>query len=96
MRIEPMEAIAREMVGDGQIPNVFFVSEFSNVDGPGLVMVTRDFNAAYTFWQSLPRTCETSLEDRLVGVLCSTEPIEDGSKILRTIDDSRMLKDLWS
>ena len=94
MRITEMEALARDMVGDGKMPNVYFVSEFSKgKDGPGLVMISRDLNAAYTFWQSLPRTFETTLEDRLTGVLASTEPIEDGSKILRTWDDTaRMIK----
>lgn len=83
MKIEALENLARDMVGDGKTPNVFFVSK----QPQGLVLVTRDEEAAYNYWQSLPRNVETSLEDRSFGVIASTEPREEGSTQLVTHDD---------
>ncbi len=68
MEIE-LEKLAREMVGDGKDPNWFFVS-----DSKGIALVTRDFNAAYAFWLSLPRNADSSLEDRKTGTLCQIFP----------------------
>lgn len=92
-RIEEMEAIAREMIGDGKKPNVYFVSQFSEGEkGPGLVLISRNFDVAYEFWLSLPRNIETIFEDRLTGVLAETTPVDEGSKVLCTIDDTTMLE----
>ena len=83
-KIESLEAMAREMVGDGQSPNLFFVS----IEGV-IVTVTRDFGLAHRQWQSLSRSQETALEDRKFGVICSTEPQDGNSKKLATWDDSQ-------
>jgi predicted glutamine amidotransferase len=83
MRIKELNKLATEMVGDGQSPNLFFVSINGNI-----LMVTTDFPAAHALWSRLPRDVETMLEDRQNGVLASTEPVDDGSKVLRTYDDS--------
>lgn len=84
MKIESLEAIARDMVGDGKRPNVFFVS----LEPLGIVMITRDFQAAYQYWKGLSRSAETSLEDRQTGVICSNEPLCELDKRLHVIDDS--------
>lgn len=88
MRIKQLETLASNVIGDGKSPNLYFVSEFSK----GVVMVSRDFDAAYSYWKSLPRTIETSLEDRKIGVICSTCPVADGAAKLVTYDDSQMVK----
>ena len=82
MKIKALDALATELVGDGKSPNLYFVSLAGTV-----IMVSRDGNAAHRFWKSLGRNVETALEDRCVGLLASTEPIEEGSKQLRTYDD---------
>lgn len=83
-KIEACEALARNMVGDGKSPNLFFVS----IGGTN-VMITRDFNAAYHAWRAIPRHIESALEDRKWGTVCSNEPEEDGSSKLVVTDDSR-------
>ena len=87
MKIPELNKLATEMVGDGQSPNLFFVSCKGNI-----LLVTTEFDTAYDYWRFMPRDVETMLEDRLNGVLASTESIEDGSTILRTYDDTRMLQ----
>lgn len=86
-RMEQLEALARDMVGDGGKPDVFFVS----VEG-GIVMVTLDFEAAYHAWReySAPKNRETALENRSMGTIASVDPIEEGSPRLMLIDDSEM------
>lgn len=83
-KIKELEAIAREMVGDGQSPNLFFVSRKGIIE-----MVTGDFQAAYKFWKNLPRDVETMLEDRKWGVIADTSPEEENSIKLVTWDDSK-------
>ena len=83
-RIELLEKLASELVGDGKSPNLYFVTVEGNC-----VLVSIDFDVAYDYWKYLPRDVETALEDRFAGIICSTEPIEDGSKQLITYDDSR-------
>ena len=87
MKIKKLEDLAREMVGDGKSPHLYFVS----IEHKGVVLVSRDFEPAYEYWKSLPRNIETMLEDRHVGVICSTEPQAEGSTRLVTYDDSRMV-----
>jgi len=89
MKIEALEALARDMVGDGKFPDVFFVS----CEPHGLLMITPDFFAAYQFWRQLPRNVETALENRTFGCICTTEPQEDGSTILVTYDDSESFRE---
>ena len=88
-RIEPLEAVARKMVGDDGSPNVFFVS----LDG-NIIMIALDFHAAYMKWKEISnqRTTETALEDRQTGVLASIEPESDepGAKLIRYDDTGDM------
>lgn len=73
-RLEVLEALAREMVGDGRHPNLFFVSSEGNI-----ILISRDFDAAYRKWLEHARQDdhETALEDRLNGVIASVEPESD-------------------
>lgn len=85
-RYEPFEAMAREMVGDGKQPNLFFVAVAGNI-----VSISLDFRTAYAEWRarSLGLKIETSLEDRRFGVIASVEPEEDNDSKLVRRDDSR-------
>lgn len=89
MKVTELNKLATTMVGDSGKPNVFFVSLMSNV-----VMVTTDFQAAYSHWKKLARCQrekESTLEDRRYGVICSVEPDENPMvKRLRVYDDSMM------
>ena len=95
LRINELEKLASKMVGDCQTPNVFFVSKFDN-ETHGIILITTDFEVAYKVWKSLPKTCETSLEDRKFGCICTTEPVSEGSKQLITDDNSDMFKKIWA
>jgi hypothetical protein len=86
MRIAKLDELARELVGDGKRQNLYFVSLAGNI-----VTVTTDFETAYGHWRALPFDRESMIEDRRHGVICSREPIEEGSTRLITIDDSRWL-----
>lgn len=84
MKIELLEAIARQLVGDGQRPNVYITTH------KGLVVtVSRDRDTAYKHWHKLLESTsdECALEDRLHGVLASREPDEDHSRKMVTYDD---------
>lgn len=83
MKSKILNRLASETVGDGKNPNLFFVSMGADVQ-----MIAGNFNQAYKFWKTFPRNKESMLEDRKYGVICSTEPVEDGSKKLVTYDDS--------
>ena len=83
-----LEGLARNLVGDNEKPNLYFVS-----DKGGVLLVTTDFIMAHGTWKQLPRDQESALEDRLVGVLASTEPESDSPKArLVTYDDSDELR----
>lgn len=84
MKIPFLEEIATRAIGDGQSPNLFFVS----MDREGVMMISRDFYHAYSYWKGLPKNIETALEDRLWGVICSTEPKSETDPTLVTYDDS--------
>lgn len=88
-RIGALEKLASAVIGDGKAPNLFFVSLEGNV-----ILISRDFEIAYQVWKNISdqRVRETSLEDRQTGVLASVEPEEEGSKTLRRIDDTRMIR----
>lgn len=73
IRVEELEKLAAEMIGDGQKPNLFFVSKFDN-DTHGCIAVTPDFDIAYEIWKKLPTNCETALEDRMYGTICDNAP----------------------
>ena len=91
MRIKSLEELARDMVGDGGSPNVFFVCTFEGKrKSRGVIMITRDFQYAYECWSKLSRrNHESTLEDRKWGVICSVEPEVEGGKKLIIIDDNQ-------
>jgi hypothetical protein len=87
-KIRQLEELASEVIGDNGSPNLYFVTEA----GRGVILVSREFDVAYDHWRHMPRSIETSLEDRKIGTICSTTPYEDGSTTLVTYDDSHMVK----
>lgn len=83
-KIEPLEALARTMVGDGGTPNVFFVT----VQGV-VITITRNFHVAYEQWQAyacLNDVC--ALEDRRNGTLASVDDDEENPGKRIRIDDT--------
>ena len=89
MKLEALETLARERVGDGQSPDLFFVTDQGTV-----VTVTRDYQIASTAWTRLAMAgrwqTECALENRTFGVLASVEPAEDDSDRM-VVCDSRGL-----
>ena len=87
MKLEALETLARETVGDGQTPDLFFVTDQGTV-----VTVTRDFDVASTAWVRLAQAgrwqTECALENRTFGVIASVEPEEDESDRM-VVCDSR-------
>lgn len=85
-RLQFLEKLARELVGDGKQPNLFFVSSEGNI-----ILISRDFDVAYIKWKqhAARKDHECALEDRQTGVIASVEPESDapGAKLIR-IDDS--------
>lgn len=73
-RLEVLEKLARELVGDGKSPNLFFVSCEGNI-----ILISRDFDVAYEKWlqHADQRDHESALEDRQTGVIASVEPESD-------------------
>lgn len=61
-----LDKLASDLVGDGEEPNLFFVS----LDGK-VKMVTSEFTQAYKYWKDISYFCdqETTLEDRGMGVI---------------------------
>lgn len=88
MKVKAMERYATERVGDGKTPNLYFVSQ----EGMGVVLISRFFDAAYTFWKTLPKLKTTSLEDRKFGVICSTERRSKGLYAYETVDNSALFR----
>lgn len=88
LKVNHLEILAQNMVGDGKSPNLFFVSL-----GGTILTITRSWDTAYSHWKSLVSqypTQESMLEDRRFGVICSVEPkSENVIKGLIVIDDSR-------
>jgi len=82
MRIALVEGLASQLVGDGQEPNVYFVSVKGECE-----LITIHGDVAYDYWLHLPRNVETSLEDRLTGTLADTAPADDDDPRLITQDD---------
>lgn len=87
-KIESLEKLARNMVGDGNSPNLYFVS-----DCGVCITITRNFSLAYQQWRALadriPRI-ESALEDRKNGTIADVSPESDdsGAKLIFT-DSSR-------
>lgn len=89
MTIPQLNDLARKMIGDSQLPNVFFVSVANDTQ-----LVTTDFNQAYSFWKGLSRTQKTkepALADRVYGLICSVEKgiNPDYPHGYTTLDDSK-------
>ena len=90
-KIAALEALAREIVGDGKGPDLFFVTDQGVV-----VTITRDYELGYRQWQELSRRSprvESALENRQFGVLCSVAPESDepGARLI-VLDDSAMFR----
>lgn len=87
-RLEVLEKLARELVGDGKSPNLFFVSCEGNI-----ILISKDFDVAYAEWRehARARDHESALEDRKTGVIASVEPESDepGARLL-VHDDSEL------
>lgn len=85
-RLEVFEEMARSTVGDGKRPDIFFVGVGGNI-----VTITLDFETAYEEWIRRARGAkiETTLEDRLFGVIASVETADEGSTQFVRIDSSR-------
>ena len=85
MKKEPLDELARNLVGDGNLPDLYFVSVKGEV-----FLVTSDFELAYHAWlaKSVYQNVETALENRTYGVICSVEPKDDDDDTLITLDDS--------
>ncbi len=90
-RLSFLEKLAREMVGDGKNPNLFFVSSEGNI-----ILISRDFDVAYMKWRQHAERPdhESALEDRHTGVIASVEPeSDDPDAKLIVIDDSEMFRE---
>ena len=88
-KIEALETLARTMIGDGQTPDLFFVT-----DEGAVVLIETSALRAYGRWRDLaqrsPRK-ECALENRTFGVIASVEPRDDTEDApLIVCDDYRM------
>lgn len=98
-KIKELDKLATEMVGDGQKPNVFFVTLKGKV-----TTVTRHFEVAHREWRKFAmQRMESALEDRQTGTIASAgvEPtyhendngtIVEGPAVWQVHDDSIMFK----
>lgn len=85
-RIEALEQSARNIVGDGKAPNVYFVTDQGVV-----TTITRDREIALSAWRTLASRwplVECAVEDRLNGVIADVSPESDvpGARLRRSID----------
>jgi hypothetical protein len=74
-RYEVLEAFARETIGDGKRPNLYFVTDRGHV-----VTVTTDLAIARSHWDKLAARRplqECALEDRVTGVIADVSPDSD-------------------
>jgi hypothetical protein len=86
-KISQLEAAARDLVGDGANPNLFFVT----VDGV-VVSITRDATYAYNEWRNLKRAGNIcGLEDRKHGTIASRDK-DDETGLIVVIDDFNALR----
>jgi hypothetical protein len=89
MKSKLLNDMARQMVGDSQKPNLFFVTDVGNVVG-----VHTEFGAAYLHFKDLARReprKECALEDRSFGVIASVEPESDEPGARLVLHDDRNL-----
>jgi hypothetical protein len=84
--IKQLNTLARNMVGDGQKPNVYFVTVQGNS-----VLIATDFAQAYGYWRSLANSrTESALEDRQIGVIADAGYLNEGAPTRWEVrDDSR-------
>lgn len=88
--IKDWEDQAREQVGDGKTPNIYFTSKKGIIQ-----LITVDFSSAYSLWKTLVRDFpddESSLEDRKCGTLASRWREDEGSTKLVTQDDTNWIR----
>jgi hypothetical protein len=82
-KINQLEKLAREMVGDGKSPDLFFVSREGVI-----ITITRDFPRAHQEWQNLLwQNCVCQIENRRYGVICQKDKDEETGRFF-TRDDS--------
>lgn len=94
-RVKELDKLATEMVGDGNKPNVFFVTHKGKV-----TTITRHFEVAHREWRKFAmQRMESALEDRLTGTIASAGVEEtfdhDGisqGRAWRVFDDSILFK----
>jgi hypothetical protein len=90
-KIDQLETLARDMIGDGQSPDLFFVTDRGQV-----VSVDVCALSAYGRFMALarrPEKHECALENRTFGVIASIEPIDDTPNARRVLcDDFRMFQ----
>ena len=75
MRVKLLNDLARELVGDGKRPNLYFVTDQGDT-----VLIASDLEIAREAWGKLAARYplqECALEDRLYGVIASVEPVDD-------------------
>ena len=80
-RIERLEKMASDLIGDGKSPNLFFVTQGGNV-----ILVTQRKDFAVSAWEAIATLREESaVEDRKTGVLYSVEPESDepGARLVK-------------
>src|SRR6185295_1454724 len=90
-KIQELEALATNMVGDGRSPELYFVT-----DEGAVVMVSRWFRPAYDIWRYLSRQQPrraSALESRKIGLLASVgEDEEKPGKLVIRDDTEYMIK----
>ena len=89
--LNTLDELARDIVGDGQTPNVYFVTSYGKVQ-----TITLSSEVAYEHWKDLvyrAKQSEPCLEDRLVGTICSVERREDDGYRFDAYDDYSRWKD---
>lgn len=90
-----LDQLATNLVGDGQAPNLFFVSrlaESTDETVSTVLTITADFGVAYRQWLSLSGRCPSllpMLEDRVHGVLASVDRNEDTGRLECRDDTTR-------
>lgn len=85
-KIKQLEELARDTVGDGTAPDLYFVTDRGTV-----VTVTRSLVLAYRHFRELARRdfprLACALENRTYGVLASLDTDEERGPGLYLIDD---------
>lgn len=85
-----LDELAVNLVGDGNSPNLFFISR-NNEDGQTatVITVTHDYNVAYSAWKMLATRCPSlcpTLEDREHGTIASIDRDEETGRLVEHND----------